>query len=163
MAKTRRDKRTLLIKSLPVELATSGGTRCLELLPVSWTTDYARISSGLDPHWTEAAEFRKASARVVNALDVIEDIVTCFVAGSVMYLAGAGRAIEPGVEAQPRLVPHIAHPADGPNVAVLGDVGKPHVAFHAKKAVVGSTGQSNILGKGISLPLEAKRFPGSCI
>lgn len=44
-----------------------------------------------------------------------------------MDLVGAGRTIEPGMEARPRHVQHVAKPADGPDVAVLGDEGEPHV------------------------------------
>jgi hypothetical protein len=48
------------------------------------------------------------------------------------------------VEARPRDLQHFAQPADGPDMAMLGDEGEPHVASRAKKAAVGSTGQRNI-------------------
>ena len=52
----------------------------------------------------------------------------------VMVLAGAGRTVQPGMEARSRHVQHVAQPADEPDVAVFGDEGEPQVASRAKKA-----------------------------
>lgn len=51
-----------------------------------------------------------------------------------MDLAGAGRTVEPGVEAGARNLQRLAEPTDWPNVTVLGNEGKSHVAWRAKKA-----------------------------
>lgn len=51
-----------------------------------------------------------------------------------MDLAGAGRAVEPSIEAGTHNIQHVTQLADRPDVAVFGDEGEPHFASRAKKA-----------------------------
>ena len=52
----------------------------------------------------------------------------------VVDLAGAGRAVEPGVEARTRDFQHLAEPTDRPDMSMSDNEGEPHIASHAKKA-----------------------------
>lgn len=77
----------------------------------------------------------------------------------VMDLADADRTAEPGVKSRTGHSQDLAQPADGPDVAVLGDDGEPHITSRAKKSATLFEACHAPPGAGRPLSSEPKSRP----